>query len=798
MTRPRWLDRLRWPSPASAAGARAPSDIDLPTPTFGADDAFVACVLAALAFVLAAFGWVWRADRLVYDAGMALWSQEPPDDIVLVAIDDASIDAIGRWPWSRSVHATLIERLAQARPRAVALDLLLSEADPDPRRDALLAKALQKAGPVVMPVTWQSLPGEPLRALLPVPELREHVRLGAAEAAVDADGVLRHAFLEAGPAGARLPHLAVALLQAGGERVHPALAVEQMDGGRDGLDDGPGSWQRQGRFLLRFSGPPGHVRRVSYAEVLQGSVPASQLSGRYLLVGMTAQGLGDTLATPVNATQRAMPGVEALAHVVNTLRQGLAPRALSPLAAGLVSALGLVLLVAGFGLAGTRIALLVALASLPLALMASLAALRAGVWWSPAPFVLAAALAYPLWSWRRLERGVDRLDAEIAALAAEPELLLPPRDRDESLRTDRLATRLAALRTAAQTLRSARRFLADALAGLPTAMLVDDGNGRVLLANPLAARLFDVDSADELKGLDLARLLGEFDCEPPPDWAQALQTVRHTHEDLAVQARVPGHGDHVVHATGVPMHDATRLIVAVADVTPLKQAERAREELLAFVSHDLRAPAISISLLAELQLGGRGLLGPEALMREMQRLAQRTLAMADDFVRIAQADLRPLQLDEVAASQLVDEVLGDFGAQAAAASVRLSARVDTGLPPLAVDRELLRRALGNLVSNAIRHSPEGGEVELSAALRPDAPGLSFEVTDQGPGLSDEAVLQLMRSNTGLAPRDRRGVGFGLLFVQRVAQRHRGRLRVRAAAPHGAAFTLDIGPGSGNP
>ena len=72
------------------------------------DDAAVALVLALLAFTLAAGSWLWRADRLVYDTGLSLWTRPPPDEVVIVAIDDASIEAIGRWPWRRSVHATLL------------------------------------------------------------------------------------------------------------------------------------------------------------------------------------------------------------------------------------------------------------------------------------------------------------------------------------------------------------------------------------------------------------------------------------------------------------------------------------------------------------------------------------------------------------------------------------------------------------------------------------------------------------------------------------------------------------------
>ena len=160
------------------------------------DDALVALALSLLAALLAGGGWLWRADHLAYDAALAWSPRSMPDDVVIVAIDDASLDAIGRWPWKRSVHATLLQRLAAAPPRAVLLDLLLSEADADPRQDELLAAALRLL-PVVMPVAWQALPGDGLRVLEPVPVVAAAVRLGTTESPADDDGVVRRAFLEA-------------------------------------------------------------------------------------------------------------------------------------------------------------------------------------------------------------------------------------------------------------------------------------------------------------------------------------------------------------------------------------------------------------------------------------------------------------------------------------------------------------------------------------------------------------------------------------------------------------------------
>jgi signal transduction histidine kinase len=323
---------------------------------------------------------------------------------------------------------------------------------------------------------------------------------------------------------------------------------------------------------------------------------------------------------------------------------------------------------------------------------------------------------------------------------------------------------------------------------------VDDGDDRVLLANPPAAALFEIESADELQGLDLARLLAEFECSPPLDWPTALAEVRRSSQGLAAQARLAGQGDYVIHANAVAMHGGTRLIVAVADVAPIKRAERARDELLAFVSHDLRAPATSIALLAEMELAGRGTLAPADLMREVRRLARRTLGLADEFVHVAQATQRPLTPEAVDAAALLAEVAADFRPQAAAAEISLTLAAPA-LPAFALDPALVGRAVGNLLSNAIRHSPAGAEITLSAGLSPEG-ALCLRVRDQGPGLTPESLAKLEQLREGLVSRTRGGAGFGLLFVQRVAERHGGRLNALAAEPRGTVFELLLRPVAG--
>jgi hypothetical protein len=219
-------------------------------------------------------------------------------------------------------------------------------------------------------------------------------------------------------------------------------------------------------------------------------------------------------------------------------------------------------------------------------------------------------------------------------------------------------------------------------------------------------------------------------------------------------------------------------VVTFADISAIRLAQRRRDEALGFVSHDLRSPVHAIMLMADLHLQGKLQWTQPELLAEVQRQANRALQLADEFVRVARAESRPLQLAQVAPAELLAEVLADCQPQALDAAVQLAPAIAPGLPAWRLDRALVRRALGNLASNAIKHSPRGGSVTLAARLADDDGTLILAVTDEGPGLTPAQCRQLEQEAQGLPAGDARGVGLGLLFVQRVAARHRGRLAAR--------------------
>ncbi len=165
------------------------------------------------ALVLLQSGWLTNLNYLAYDYSLQVVQRPPSSDIVIVAIDDQSLARMGRWPWSRGLHAQLIDKLTLADSRAVALDLILAEPDrADPEGDKALAQALRRNGRVVLPVIPEQTDIDGLLHEAEPLEIfgRNAAALGHIGIELDLDGKVRRSFLKAGIGRPDRPNLAVA------------------------------------------------------------------------------------------------------------------------------------------------------------------------------------------------------------------------------------------------------------------------------------------------------------------------------------------------------------------------------------------------------------------------------------------------------------------------------------------------------------------------------------------------------------------------------------------------------------
>ncbi len=374
-------------------------------------------VLVGLALLLVQQDWLWRWDRVFYDAEQRLWNRPAAEDIVIIAIDEATLREFGRWPWSRRVHAQLLRVLNEEHPKAVAFDIIFAEPNlQDADGDADFAKAIKSSGRVVLPVLMeQPRAGSQPVETLPLPALANAAAaLGHAHVELDPDGIARGLFLYAGLGSPRWPHISLALLQAAG---NPPAQIDNLDMAEPSDSGSPLVWFRRQPLLIPFAGPPGHFQHISYSQVIKRTYAPGTFRDKYVLIGTTAAGLGDALPTPLSGFSHSMSGVEINANVVDALRRGLT---ITPLdtpwrmaLSGLLAVLPLLL----FPRRAPRTNLLITALLLSLCIASSAVLLVLfQYWFPPTAALLAVALSYPLWSWRRLELAMRYLSQELDQL----------------------------------------------------------------------------------------------------------------------------------------------------------------------------------------------------------------------------------------------------------------------------------------------------------------------------------------------------------------------------------------------
>lgn len=787
--------------------------------------AWPALVLVALAAGLGWLNGLGRADRLVADTLLAWHTRLVGQDVVIVAIDDRSLTALGRWPWRREVHAALLDRLAGAGPRAVGLDLILSEADDArPEDDRALAAAMRRLGTVVLPLRMTlDTAGRPQASLPAPPFAQAAAALGHIHLELDADGVAREVYLREGLPDQDWPHFALAVLGVARQTTAPTPAGERRpQASQHTPGSGPPAWMRDQRVLVPFAGPPGHFARVSYVDVLDGLVDPRALAGRIVLVGATAAGMGDAYPTPMASRDGLMPGIEISANLIDAVAQGVGLRRAQPWENAVWCAWPLLL--ACLALAGLRPrdSLLALLALAGTTLAGTWAMLHgAGVQLAPAGALATLAAAYPLWSWRRLEAAMSFLAEEFERTRHEGAVLPPPHHSPAvGWRGDLLDRRMQALADAAQGLRELQWFVHDSLDRLPDPALVTDASGRVRLANA-AARVRLRDDPDGLPltdalqrlGLPLADLPLAPGAAPAHAWDAEVSDDAGTAWWVKAVPRTAWGGKAVPHTAwgveAVPRTaaqaggDTVGWIVALVDITPVRQAERQRDEALRFMSHDLRSPLSSILTLIELERHGspRPSHGVEAVYRRIEAHARRSLALADDFMQMARAESSDYRLETTDLNDVVIDAADQHWETSRARGIEVVCELPQAPCLVLCDRALLTRAVANLVGNALKYSPQGtpqAPRPVTCRIGRDGACWTLQVSDHGIGIDPQAlatIFERFARGAGSGPmvdgRPVDGVGLGLAFVRTVARRHGGSVSAISTPGQGSTFTISL-------
>ena len=279
--------------------------------------------------------------------------------------------------------------------------------------------------------------------------------------------------------------------------------------------------------------------------------------------------------------------------------------------------------------------------------------------------------------------------------------------------------------------------------------------------------------------------------------AQVLtgETIRA--EEVVIQ--VPGGRSITTLINATPIYsegggELESVVVTIQDMTPLEEMERLRAELLGVVSHELRTPLAAIRGSATTMLDDESALDP-AEMRQFHRIivdqADRMRALINDLLDVARIETGTLSIspETLEAAVLVDEARNTFLSAGGRNNVLIE--VPPGTPLVLADRRRIVQVLGNLLTNAGRHSSESSVIRVSAVRQ--GVHVAISVADEGRGIPADRMAHLFRKFSRIEPEDQGGdTGLGLAVCKGIVEAHGGRIWAESEGVGlGARFTFTL-------
>lgn len=327
-----------------------------------------------------------------------------------------------------------------------------------------------------------------------------------------------------------------------------------------------------------------------------------------------------------------------------------------------------------------------------------------------------------------------------------------------------------------------RDTLDTVLTDTEDAIIVVDTQGRVLLCNPAACRTFDLDRdavigqrLDDITDHDGLREL----------FAKEARASRLRTTELAVAGGKRTLNAHLTIVEGVGK------IAVMQDITHLKELDRIKSEFVTTVSHDLRSPLTAIlGYLELLRRSGPFNSNQEDFARRIVNSVQSITTLINDLLELGKIEAGFDQDRELAAlGPIIESAVSERQHEWEAKQQALGVALAGDLPPVLGHPLRLRQLVSNLLENAIKYTPNGGQVSLS--LESNGDFLVLRVSDSGIGIpqQDQPYIFDKFYRTEQAIDEYKGTGLGLSIVKSIVEQHQGRIWVDSEVGKGSTFTV---------
>jgi PAS domain S-box-containing protein len=359
---------------------------------------------------------------------------------------------------------------------------------------------------------------------------------------------------------------------------------------------------------------------------------------------------------------------------------------------------------------------------------------------------------------------------------------------------EQLTSDIANREQAEADLRAANETLQTVVAASPLPIVALDLDLVVTVWNPAAERLLGW-SAEDAIGRRYPPLSDEevtaFMDEYGPLMSGEVDAV-----ESEVRRRRRDGTEVDLHVNAGAFHDVTGAVTGVLsifeDVTLKRHVEMVKSDFVSMVSHELRTPLTSIigysDLLEQIDLREKPELFHQLLGKIRDR-GDRMRRLIDDLLSVSQVQSGPLRLD-LDRTDIAEFVRLAVAKAEMTPQHRLVVDAEGGLPPVLIDQERMGAVLAHLVSNAVKYSPDGGDVTVRVAA--DGSDVRIEVGDHGIGIDSADMAHVFDRFTQADMSDTRsfgGVGVGLYLARHTVEAHRGRVEAQSAPGEGSTFAV---------
>ena len=435
---------------------------------------------------------------------------------------------------------------------------------------------------------------------------------------------------------------------------------------------------------------------------------------------------------------------------------------------------------------GAVVAMLIALAFDGEADMVRVAAVTALV--ATAASVLAVILARVL---ARSTAHSMRTAADGARRLADGDLehRLEPLSLDEGQDLSNAFNRMAdTVHRTVRDLESEQSLLAIAMDTMADGVIVLDPENRVRLTNRAAEWFADANRRDSL-GRPLSEVVRDHELLQLAAKSSETRQIQQA-EIMLLRQRLFLN----VIATPISSERGEGVLLTLQDVTRLRQVETTRREFVSNVSHELRSPLASVRAMVETLEGG-ALRDQEVALDFLGRIEgdiQRMTTLVDELLELSRLESgqMPIHLAPLSVSEVAGGIVARFKGPAAAAGVKMGMDFPPDLPYVMAEAGKLDQILTNLLENALRFTPEGGSVDVSASTVER--WVKLTVSDTGVGISSEHLPHVFERFYKV-DRSRRdgGTGLGLAIAKHLVQAHGGDINVSSTEGQGSSFNLTL-------